>query len=441
MNGRKRVLIIAYYWPPAGGGGVQRWLKFAKYLPEFGWDPIMFVPENADYPEKDPSLEKDISPGLKVLKRPIWEPYSLFKIITGNKTRTASENALHRSKKELSFTEKLSIWVRGNFFIPDARRFWINPSVKYLASWIKANPVDLIITTGTPHSLHLIGLKLTKRLNIPWVADFRDPWTNIEFYKELRLSNWADKVHHKLEKRVLTESAGVITVSWRWAEEFKVIGTSNIVVITNGYDAEDFEHEPPEISKKFKISHIGTFAKDRDPETLWKVLRDLCQEDPVFESSLSIQLVGRTDDMVLASVGNHNLSSYLETARYIEHEKAILEMESSSLLLLLINKDIENAGGRIAGKVFEYLASRRPILCLSPIKGDSAQIIKETNGGTVLDYEDYSGIRSVILNHYHLFLSGNKQSENSNFEQYSRRNLSKKLAKFLQETTQTSRIR
>nr|MBA2408145.1 glycosyl transferase family 1 [Chitinophagales bacterium] len=210
----KKVLIITYYWPPSGGAGVQRWLKMSKYLPEYGWEPIIYTPENAAYPIIDHSLEKDVLPGMKILRLPIWEPYDIYKRFVGRKKEEAVYSGFLSENKPKSFTEKISIWIRGNFFIPDARCFWIRPSIQFLTQELKKNPVDAIISTGTPHSMHLIGKGIKENLNIPWLADFRDPWTTIDFYGQLMLTRWADAKHHRLEKDVLKTADKVTTVSW-----------------------------------------------------------------------------------------------------------------------------------------------------------------------------------------------------------------------------------
>ncbi|MEA3317025.1 MAG: glycosyl transferase family 1, partial [Bacteroidota bacterium] len=184
----KKVLIITYYWPPSGGAGVQRWLKFAKFLPKYGWNPIIYTPENGEIPVTDKSLHKDISKETKVIKRKIWEPYTWYKKFIGQKNNQKINVGFLSENQKPKFTEKISVWIRGNFFIPDARKFWIKPSVKFLKTYLKNNNVDAIISTGPPHSMHLIAMQLQKKLNLPWIADFRDPWTNIDFYEDLLLT-------------------------------------------------------------------------------------------------------------------------------------------------------------------------------------------------------------------------------------------------------------
>ena len=235
----KKVLIITYYWPPSGGAGVQRWLKFVKYLREFGWEPVVYTPENPEAPAIDMSLEKDIPENLTVIKTKIWEPYSVYKKLVGIKPEEKIKAGFLSENKKPSLIENISVKIRGNFFIPDARKFWIKPSIKFLTKYLKDNPVDAIVSTGPPHSMHMIALGLKKKLNIPWLADFRDPWTNIDFYEELNLSASADKKHHQMEKSVLENADTVSVISRTMAVDFKRLYNRHYEVITNGFDEDD----------------------------------------------------------------------------------------------------------------------------------------------------------------------------------------------------------
>lgn len=435
----KRVLIILYYWPPSGGGGVQRWLKFSKYLPENGWEPIVYAPANADYPYQDQSLEADIPDDLKVIKHTIWEPYQLFSKFSGKKKRAQAESLFQKSDKEQGLKEKLAVWIRGNFFIPDARKFWIKPSVRYLSRWLKENKVDAIISTGTPHSIHLIALRLKRKFGLPWVADFRDPWTKIEYHESLRLSKMAANTHKRLEKAVVTSSDAVVTVSWSWQADMKEIGAQQVATITNGYDPEDFTHEAPQKSGQFLISHLGTFGADRNEEALWKALKTLLETVPGLKQDLKLLFVGRTDPQVIASLKAHGLGAYLETRDYVPHAEAIKIMQMSRILLLPLNNVSFNVMGRIAGKVFEYLAAQTPVLCIGPPEGDSAKILKETGGGVVCDFGQEAQMKAALENWYHQFKAGKLGVDGERYQTYSRPALSQKLAEILNHITSTDK--
>ncbi len=261
----RKVLIITYYWPPSGGAGVQRWLKFSKYLHEYGWEPIIYTPENPEAPSQDFTLLKEIPKGITIIKTPIWEPYEFYKKLVGMKKGEKVNAGFLNEKKKPALAEGFSTWIRGNFFIPDARKFWIKPSVKYLNNYLKQNPVDAIISTGPPHSMHLIALGVKKKLNIPWLADFRDPWTDIDFYHHLRLTKWADKKHKRLELSVLKNADIVTTVSNNWGKDLEKIYSRKVDIVTNGFDPEDFAAANQTLDTMFTLTHIGSLNKDRNP--------------------------------------------------------------------------------------------------------------------------------------------------------------------------------
>ncbi|MEO8150345.1 MAG: glycosyltransferase family 4 protein [Bacteroidia bacterium] len=430
----KRVLIITYYWPPAGGAGVQRWLKFVKYLNRLGWQPVIYTPSNPENPVDDASLIKDIPENLTVIKQPIWEPYDLYKKLIGHKPHQKINAGFLTENKKPKITEKISVFIRGNFFIPDARRFWVKPSVKYLSNYLNENPVDVIISTGPPHSMHLIALELKKKLNIPWIADFRDPWTNIDFYKDLMLTTSADAKHHRLEKEVLQNADRVITIGNTMAHEFEQTSGRKVDVITNGYDDEDMSNEKIEADKKFSIAHIGSLNKDRNPNLFWEVLNEICKENETFKNDLEIKLVGKVDIAVIEALEKNNLTSNLNKIDYLKHDEVITEQSRSQVLLLLVN-NTPNAKGILTGKMFEYLAAKRPILCIGDLEGDAAKIIRDTQSGTVINFYDSKKMKQTVLNFYDLYKIGNLNIASSGAENFSRMNLTKQLVEILDSVT------
>lgn len=419
-------MIITYYWPPSGGAGVQRWLKMSKYLHEFGWEPIIYTPENAEYPIIDHTLEKDVRPGIKVIRLPIWEPYHLYKKFVGQKKEEKVYSGFLSENKPRSFTQKLSIWIRGNFFIPDARCFWIKPSIKFLTEELKRNPVDAIISTGTPHSMHLIAMGLKEKLGIPWLADFRDTWTTIDFYDQLMLSRWADAKHHRLEKEVLSKADRVTTVSWHWAEELSAIGNRKVDVVTNGYDEEDYKNLKRVPDKKFSISHIGLLSAERKLGNFWNALRELCDEEPSFKEHLVIRLAGKVDYEVLQEVESKSLMPFVEIKGYLPHEEAI-QMQLDATVLLLVLNDVPNAKGHIPGKLFEYLASGRPILGIGPVDGDAARIVEETGAGLFFNVWDNTKIKNGLRQLFHTWIRGRLDISDAEICMYERKYLSMKI--------------
>jgi glycosyltransferase involved in cell wall biosynthesis len=429
----KKVLIITYYWPPSGGSGVQRWLKMSKYLRDFGWEPIIYTADGGEAPAIDHSLQKDVRPGTTVLKKKIWEPYNFYKKFTGKKkTDRMGAGFLNEGKKKKSRFEGLAIWVRGNLFIPDARKFWIKPSVKYLKNYLKENPVDAIISTGPPHSMHIIARGVQKKLNIPWIADFRDPWTKIDFYDQLKLSKRADRKHRRLEKEVLKNADVSVSVSWNWKEDMVSLGAKKVEVVTNGFDHEDVPNISMPLSDKFTITHIGSMNKDRNPHALWEVLSELCNTDKTFKENLLIQFIGKTDFAVFESTEKYGLNENLTRIDYLAHDEVFIEMSKSQLLLLAIN-DTPNVAGVIPGKVFEYMAVKRPILAIGPPTADSGRIIMDANAGDVIGFKDAKGIKESLLKSYNSYLSGNLGVDSTGVDQYTRQNLANKYSEILND--------
>ncbi len=426
----KKVLIITYYWPPAGGSAVFRWLKFSKYLREFGWEPVIYTAEDGEYAEYDPENSKDIPAGISVLKQHIWEPYQFYKKFTGQKKTDKVNVGFLTEKKKPAFTEKIAVWIRGNFFIPDARKFWIKPSVKYLVKWIKLNPVDVIISSGPPHSTHLIAMGLKKRLHVPWISDFRDPWTKIDFYNDLHLSRFADQKHHKLEKSVVTNADCVVTVGNQMREEFELIGAKNIFTITNGFDTSDFNNEDIKPDKKFTIAHFGTVNKSRNPLVLWQVISELVIDNKDFASDVKLVFVGRLDQAVKESIIKFRLEKYVEIIDFVNHEEVVCMQQKSQVLLLLINQT-SNAGGILTGKFFEYLAAKRPIAAIGPVKGDVADILNSSKAGTIVDFNDKENLRKLVILYYSKFKDNQLFVNPLGINEYSRYELTRKLAGLL----------
>ena len=466
--GRKKVLILTYYWPPSGGAGVQRWLKFTKYMQDFGFEPVIYTAENPEYPSLDDSLSADIPENLTVLRTRVREPYKLYKWFTlQKKGHRVNTGFLNREKKK-GLPEKISVGVRGNFFIPDARKFWIRPSIRYLVHYLGDHPVSLVVSTGPPHSLHLIALGVAERLNIPWVADFRDPWTKIDYYRDLKLTAAADRRHHRLERKVLQAADAVTVISHDMKRQFEEICPKDIRVIPNGFDPDDFKAGPEESAAEgsqnetgapdwveagtdvpdgaeavpaqpggrlehgFCLTHIGTIVPSRNPVVLWDVLSDLVAEQGEFAENLSVKLVGAIDYSVQSSIEKAGLQEKLNHIEYLPHQQAVRLMGSSEVLLLLINRT-SNAKGILTGKFFEYLCSGRPILAIGPPDGEAARVLRETGTGYIVDFEDPVNLKKLILELYSKHRKGVLQVNAKNIEPYSRRNLTREMTALFHE--------
>jgi len=420
----QKVIIICYYWPPAGGPGVQRWLKFVTYLPEFDIAPVVYVPENASYAISDTALVNEIPKDLKIIKHPIFEPYHLASLISKKNTERISSGIIQKQQKQ-SLMEKLLLWVRGNLFIPDARKYWVNPSTRYLSKIIKEEQIQTVITTGPPHSIHLIGQKLRQKQKIRWIADFRDPWTSIGYHTKLKLSKSSQQKHQQLEKMVLNEADHIITTSQTTKDEFSKLTNKPIEVITNGFDGERLR---PPLDIKFTISHIGSLLTDRNPECFWQAINELCEEDERFKTRLNIQLIGVVGEGVKESVAHYGLTDLVSFVGYLPHEE-VLFRQAKSQILLLLEINAEETAGIIPGKLFEYLNAARPILAIGPKNWEVAHIIKETNSGQCLVSGDKSTVKDVILSYYRAYDKNELNSTATGIEKYHRRELTRALAK------------
>ena len=427
----KRLLIISYYWPPSGGAGVQRWLKFSKYLREYGWEPVIYTAKNPEVPAIDLSLEADVPENMEIIKTKIWEPFSIYKQFVGRKKDDSIKAGFLSEGKEPTFTEKMSVWIRGNLFIPDARKFWILPSIKYLKAYLKENPVDAMVSTGPPHSMHIIALGIKKKLNIPWLADFRDPWTNIDFYQDLMLTSFADKKHHRLEQQVLKSADLITTIGENLAKELAILGDRPVEVVTNGYDEQDFTSLKESGSEKFEICHMGSMNKDRNPKVLWSVLSELCKSVAGFQSDLKITFIGFTDYTVLKSLEEEGLAEFVEMVKYLPHEEVLQKAKNACILLLALN-NTPNVNGIMPGKLFEYLALKKPVLCIGNKLGDSSRAIFETRSGVTIDFDDGDSMKSYFINKYKDYKLEKKFIVDSvGIEKYSRNSLTRQMAALL----------
>ena len=430
----KKILIITYYWPPAGGPGVQRWLKFVKYLPDFGWKPTVFIPENPSYPIVDETLEKEASADLDIIKTKIWEPYQIAEFF-GKDNKKFKAGQFDVGEKQ-SWKSKLSIWVRGNFFIPDARKFWVKPSAVFLKKYLIENHFDAFVTTGPPHSMHLIGLELKKEFpDLKWIADFRDPWTEISYYKHLKLTKSADEKHRKLENQVFKNADITLATSFSDAENFRKKG-ANAFCITNGFDADLDEKLAVKRTKnpKFTLSYIGVLEQLRNPEILWKVLEELMTENEDFRQNFELRFVGSIDGKILEKLEKSSLKNSIKNVGYVSHAEANAEMQNSDVLLITNFPD-EQSKGIIPGKIFEYLATGNQILSFGPKDSDVKKILEETNAGAHFTYENRDELKTYLLQKFSDWKSGNTLAKTQNIGKFTRKNLTQQLSGILGKTS------
>jgi glycosyltransferase involved in cell wall biosynthesis len=325
--------------------------------------------------------------------------------------------------------ERTMLWVRGNLFVPDARKFWVRPSIKTLQGIIAKEGIATIITTGPPHSLHLIGLGIKQWNNLQWIADFRDPWTTIGYHKKLKLGNRARKKHLRLEALVLNSADKIIVTSNTTKKEFGRITKRPIKVITNGFDQKG--PVAATLDSKFTISHIGSLLSGRNPTGFWKVLQELIGENAAFAQTFQLQLIGVVSEDVLQTINASGLSSHTTVMGYLSHIEA-LERQQRSQVLLLVEMDVPETKGIIPGKLFEYMMAKRPILALGPTDWEVGSIIADTNTGAAFGYGDADQIKQLLLKWFQEYQKDGLQIKAQGLEQYSRRELTRKLVDFIQ---------
>jgi hypothetical protein len=412
-----KVLIITYYWPPAGGSGVQRWLKFVKYLQEFGIEPVVYTVENANYLKQDISLLNEVPKGIEILKQPIWEPTAL---LFWKKSKQQTKGISNVSKGGfLSF-------IRGNFFIPDPKVFWVKPSVSYLQKYLDNHTIDVIISTGPPHSMHLIAEKLHQKNTVKWLADFRDPWSDLYYNTDFNQLAFAKNKNKRLEERILRNSDCILTVSNSLKEELEKTA-KKVEVITNGFDDEFSASNNVILDTKFSISYIGLLPKQSNPKLLFKVLKGLCKESEIFKKDLKLNFIGDISEEVKVEILANKLDENTDFVGYVSHQEAIAYQNKSQVLLLLI-PNVKNNEGILTGKLFEYLKAKRPILAIGPEKGDLATILQETNSGVIVNFDAEEKLKLEIVALYQKYKEDKLTVNFNNIEKYHRKELTKKLA-------------
>ncbi|MBL7977427.1 MAG: glycosyltransferase family 4 protein [Bacteroidetes Order II. Incertae sedis bacterium] len=420
----KQVLFIAYYFPPSGGPGVQRSLKFVRYLPTYGWMPTVLTvdPAYAAFPAIDPSLIAEVPPEVEIHRTRAFNPLELYARFTGRKDQTVTVGTLHEATTP---KERLMQWLRANLFIPDARIGWNRPALQKALNVIHSRPFDAIITTSPPHSTHLIGLKLHQKTGIPWLADFRDPWTDISYYHTLphtRLAHWWDA---KLESKVLNGADLVTMVSPYYLRQMqeRMQHPERMHLLSNGFDPNDFPPMPhiPTKKEQFTLAYTGSLFVN--PSGLWQAIADIRRDWP----TIRLQFTGRTDERVLADMHKKHIDDILIQQPYVAHEEALLCMQTADALLLVIE---EKAGteGILTGKLFEYLATGKPILAIGPPNGDAAKVLRAAGAGEMISHQDVAAIRNRIET---LLSDSDRSSVRPYPQNFTRQRLTQNLASLL----------
>lgn len=426
---RKKVLIITYYWPPAGGIVVLRCLKIAKYLRDFGWEPIIFTAENPYYTYVDYTNEKDIPKGIEIIKQKGFELEGIFKKIAKKDGQSINNVVFSAGKK--SWFVRLGIWVRANFFIPDAKALWIRPSVHKLSKYLQENKVDAIFSDGPPHTNTFIAQRIAEKFNIPWLSDYQDPWTQVDYYQKFNFTKWADKKHKRLEQKALKTARKVVSASPSFSKGLEELGAKNTGVIYYGYDEDDFKDIHPNLDKKFTMVHAGILAGDRLPENLLQAVKELTEENKVFKDDFRLKLIGSVEDGTLEIIKQSIPADNLDLAGIIPRKEVLQQICNAQVLLNLVNKI--NSKGRIPGKIYEYFRARRPIISLGDTEGDVAKLIEETKSGACFEYTNKQDLKKHILQLFNAYKENKLEATKGDISEFSNRNQTQKVAGYLDE--------
>lgn len=425
----KKVLVIAYYWPPSGGSGVQRWVKMCKYLPQNGWLPVVYTPLNPALTAVDDTLAADVPAEVEVIRRRIIEPGQFSR-----KTTNAQVTPINGQKKTLK--QRIAMWIRGNLFIPDPRVLWVLPSVRFLCRYLREHHVDAIVSTGPPHSMHLIAKMVARRTGLPWVADFRDPWTRMFYFKHLSLTPRAESLHVKMELSVLDGATRVVAVSPLVQLDFQQATETPVELITNGFDAQDFPDMPRSSfsSEHFTLLHAGLFAADGNPTVLWEALGEMVASDSDFARDFRLVLCGKTDSAVVSALCEAGLGDNFTDLGYVDHKSVVQRMKEAAALMLPLRKEPEYRA-TLPGKLFEYLAARRPVIGVGQKDGAMAAILSSTGAGQCFDWDEKQAMKTWIAACYQAWKKGELGDNQADLSAYSREGLAASYARLLNEIT------
>lgn len=425
----KKVLIITYYWPPSGGGGVQRWVKFVKYLPNFNIEPIVLTvrPDNASYAVIDESLSGELSESIKVYTTKSREPFNIYKKFNSKDEIPYGGFA---NEENPGIFKKVSRFIRGNFFIPDARIGWNSFAYEQAKKIIEKYNIKTVITSSPPHSTQLIGLKLKKNFGIHWIADLRDPWTDIYYYKSMYHTYIAKLQDKRKEIEVLRNSDKIIVVSSSikdlFAAKIELGNREKISVISNGFDAADFDFSVVDNNDSFVITYTGTLADNYNIESFLEALINVVNKHG--SSKIKLQFVGRVSQKYRNIIDNSVLKSICTFVGHVDHDSSITYLKNSNALFLAI-PDVSQNEGILTGKLFEYLAARKPIIAVGPPHGDASLIINECAAGKMFSYTDEQSISNYINDLYLKWVESSEHySKSETYKIYSREKLTEKLA-------------
>ena len=431
----KKVLIITYYWPPAGGIGVHRFLKMARYLPDYGWEPIILTTRNGSYPYLDPDLEQDVPASVKVFRTTPLEPFLWYNWLRGKKGKQVEVAVIGWNSRK-TWLQRFSEWIRANFFIPDARVGWYPSAVRKATEIIREHQPDAIITTGPPHSTHLIGLRLKNKFNIPWIADMRDPWTRIFYNFQLPRTCLTKKIDHYVEQAVIKNADRISVIGPGMKEHFNT-SPDKTDVVYNGFDEQDFLPNPARETDGFVIRFVGNMKANDDIPSFWKAFSRLRDTDPGFKQNVRLIITGRIDPKVMEVIENEKLKTVIEAEGFVPHTEAVHKMQDAQMLLFSVPVTPDGQL-YITGKLFEYIGANCPILGIGPKGGDADQILRQSDANPLFDYDDVDGIYEALEAAYRQWTNDKKiqRKENSRRSLFTRKKQTEILAGILNQISE-----
>lgn len=426
----KKVLILTYYWPPAGGPGVQRVLKFAKYLPQFGWEPVILTVKNGEYPAIDESLLQDIPENLKVYKTKTLEPFQFYKSLSNSKGKAIETYTL--TEVNGSFMSKLFKWIRLNLFIPDARIGWKRYAYKEGVNIVKDLGIDLVFSSSPPHSLQLAAMKIAAKTGLPWVADFRDLWLDAFYIPTEEQTHFAKTRNAFLEKKVLQKASKVCTTSEEIKEDFLAkLPSADVSVVYNGYDGSDFSEIKNPKNKAFTIRYFGFISSGQNPLSLFNSLVTLRKVKPEVYSNIKVEFFGKVDGTVFKSIEEHDLKDCVSYMGYVSHSEVTKLMSSSDCLLLLL--PTSKYRGMVPGKLFEYMASKKEVLGIGDKESEVSRLLTDTECGEMFGHD--ADITEHLLSLYNSFVEGDDATSGTDkVKRFSRQSQTQALAELFDKT-------
>ena len=417
----KKLLVIVYYWPPCGGVGVQRWLRFIKYLPQHGWETTVLTTQNGDFPAIDESLLKSIPKSIKVIRTKTPTFSRMYKRFSRSRESNVPYGSLETNSTDPLF-RKISIWIRLNLVIPDARKIWNKFAYQSAKKELLTDKYDVVITTGPPHSTHLIGLKLKKKYNINWIADFRDPWTQMGYLKNVKRLKATSYFDRLLENKVVKTCDALLAASQKIISDLNC-SPDKIHLITNGFDPQDYKGIKKEkIDDNFNLNYFGTLPPESNPIS---VLEAVIQLNKKGITDIKMNFWGNLSEEVIEQINKLDDIGIVKFHQHTGHQKAIELMYNSSMLLLMIN-NVKNNEGIITAKIFEYMGSGVTILGVGPTESEPAIILQETGSGKMFQYNKVDEIADHIENVYKPWKKG-KETGPKDIKKYSCVNLTKEL--------------